>query len=102
MRPSRLGQSYRIWRKKRNSHHVQEQRMTPRMLVMATLPIAVLLETGFDAHAQLTEHQKSLRDYYNTIDGKNEEGVFNPAPNAVLAGVVKTLKSGRALDVGMS
>jgi SAM-dependent methyltransferase len=63
--------------------------------------LPVVLGTGFDCHAQLTEQQKSLRDYYNSTYGKNEDGVFNPDPNSFLSEVVKTLKPGRALDVGM-
>lgn len=51
--------------------------------------------------AQLTEQQKRVRDDYNITYRVNEDGVFNPAPNAFLVDVMKGLKPGRALDVGM-
>jgi len=51
--------------------------------------------------AQLTPQQESVRDNYNITYGKNEDGVYNPAPNAFLIEVARGLKPGRALDVGM-
>ncbi|MEX2263805.1 MAG: class I SAM-dependent methyltransferase [Bryobacteraceae bacterium] len=42
-----------------------------------------------------------MRDYYNTTYRVNEDGVYNPAPNAFLVQVVRNLRPGRALDVGM-
>ena len=61
----------------------------------------LLLGCALPLAAQLTPQQESLRETYNITYGKNEDGVYNPAPNAFLVEVARDLKPGRALDVGM-
>ena len=61
----------------------------------------LLLGCALPLAAQLTPQQESLRENYNITYGKNEDGVYNPAPNAFLVEVARDLKPGRALDVGM-
>ena len=76
--------------------------MSPANFAKSTLRgLAILSLIVFVSHAQLSEQQKSLRDYYNTTYRENEDGVFNPAPSGFLTDVVRTLKPGRALDLGM-
>ena len=63
--------------------------------------LLLLLGCVFQLAAQLTPQQETIRESYNITYGRNEDGVYNPAPNAFLVEVTRALKPGRALDVGM-
>jgi SAM-dependent methyltransferase len=62
---------------------------------------AVAVVVSFALYGQLTPEQERIRDSYNATYAKNEDGAFNPAPSAFLGEVVRSLKPGKALDVGM-